>query len=67
MRTLTSLDLNEDRQLTLVIEPALSPYFAMSQHLRALAVHLVVRLPPITPEALWKAVQMGLKPKPEAA
>lgn len=67
MRTLTDIDLDEDRQLITRTEPALSPFFAMQQHLRVLNVVNPMRLPPITPEALWKAVQMGLRPKKEAA
>ena len=63
MRTLTTIDLDEDRQLVTRTEPALSPFFAMQQHLRALKVVNPMRLPPITPEAMWKAVQLGLKPK----
>ena len=63
MRTLTTLDLNEDRQLITRTEPGISSVFAMSQHLRALKTFPVMRLPPITAEAMWKAVQLGLKPK----
>ena len=45
MRTLTDIDLDEDRQLTTRTEPAISSFFAMSQHLRALSVVNPMRLP----------------------
>jgi len=67
MRALTSIDLNEDRQLVTRTEPALSPFFPMQQHLRALTVFNVMKLPGITHGAMWEAVQMGLTPKEGAA
>lgn len=62
MRTLIELDATPEGLLA-TRHPAQSPYFQMFAHLRALAAYPMMKLPQITPEALWKAVQMGLKPK----